>query len=35
MVKRRRKYGFRARMRTRPGRKSINNKRRLGRSMKS
>jgi len=33
LVKRARKFGFRARMRTRNGRKMINRKRRAGRSV--
>jgi len=32
-IKRRRKFGFRARMRTKAGRKMINAKRRVGRSV--
>ena len=32
-VKRRRKFGFRARMKTRLGRKMINRKRRMGRKL--
>jgi large subunit ribosomal protein L34 len=33
LTKRRRKFGFRARMRTKAGRKLINRKRRIGRSV--
>ncbi len=33
LVKRRRKFGFRARMKTKAGRKLINRKRRVGRSV--
>ena len=33
LTKRRRKFGFRARMRTKNGRKMINAKRRIGRSV--